>query len=485
MFYVNKNKELSMNNKLYLLMLLLPSLAMSITVGDKVWLDTNQDWEQNQGESGLANITIDLYDADNQKIKSTVTDSNGNYQFENLEDKQYFIEVVVPSGYQAVTQKRIAFWENEDLDELDFGLNQIALPTVKGLVWNDKNKDWVQNNDWEFHRIENGLENITVELFDENNNKLTSTKTDKDGHFSFKVQNLKDKIHFAEVVVPSGYTLVTDKRVEFGGEYVPDLNFGLFKKSVPLDPHAPITKEQLRVMIRSGKDVTDVNTSEITDMSNLFYDVDGFKQDISRWDTSNVTNMSHMFRKTFNTNPKIGSWDVSNVTDMSGMFASADGFNQDISNWDTSSVTDMNNMFNFAAHFNQPLNDWNVSNVTNMSHMFNNAQSFNQPLNNWDVSNVTNMSGMFDFARKFNQPLNSWNVSNVTNMSRMFKMAHSFNQPLNNWDVFNVTNMTDMFFDAKAFNQDISNWNVSNVEEHVNFTGASALENAYNPFYNN
>ena len=51
-------------------MLILPYLAIASTVGDRVWLDINQDWEQNQGEPGIANVRIDLYNADNQKIKS-------------------------------------------------------------------------------------------------------------------------------------------------------------------------------------------------------------------------------------------------------------------------------------------------------------------------------------------------------------------------------------------------------------------------------
>ena len=461
-------------------MLLFPSLAMSITVGDKVWLDTNQDWEQNQGEHGLANIQIDLYNADNQKIKSTTTDSNGNYKFENIEDKQYYMEVVVPDGYKAITQKRIAFCENEDLDELDFGLNQIATPTVNGMVWNDKNEDWEPNNS------EKGLANITIELFDEENNKLTSTKTDENGNFNFKVQNLKDKIHFAEVVVPTGYKLITDKRVEFGGEYVPDLNFGLLKNTTtPPNPNEPITKEQLITMIENGEDVTDVNTSEITDMSYLFAGRDSafINSRLSKWDTSNVTNMSHMFADIDNFPYNIGSWDVSKVTDMSGMFAGNNDFNGDISNWDTSNVTDMSSMFDYARSFNRNLGAWDVSKVTDMSRMFK-VSPFNYDISSWDTSSVTNMEEMFNWNISFNQPLNSWNVSNVTNMKSMFYGVREFNQPLDNWDVSNVTDMTSMFFHAKFFNQDISKWDVSNVNQHSDFARASALENAYNPFLN-
>ena len=59
---------------------------------------------------------------------------------------------------------------------------------------------------------------------------------------------------------------------------------------------------------------------------------------ISLWDTSNVTDMSRMFYNATNFNHDIGSWDTSNVTDMSWMFRCASKFNQDIGNWDTSKL---------------------------------------------------------------------------------------------------------------------------------------------------
>jgi len=108
----------------------------------------------------------------------------------------------------------------------------------------------------------------------------------------------------------------------------------------------------------------------------------------------------------------IGTWNVSNITDMSELFYNKSQFNYDISNWDVSNVTNMCHMFCGCKNFNQPLNDWNVSNITNMHHMFCFCKSFNQPLNNWNVSNVsnvTNMNNMFYSCESFNQPLVMWN----------------------------------------------------------------------------
>ena len=77
---------------------------------------------------------------------------------------------------------------------------------------------------------------------------------------------------------------------------------------------------------------------------------------------------------------EISNWDTSNVTDMGDMFRDATAFNQPLNKWNVSNVTDMTMMFYNATAFNQPLNDWNVSNVKDMYFMFLGATSFNKPL---------------------------------------------------------------------------------------------------------
>ena len=121
--------------------------------------------------------------------------------------------------------------------------------------------------------------------------------------------------------------------------------------------------------------------------------------------------------------------DTSNITDMSEMFTGAKFFNQPIGNWDTSKVTNMRFMFSGAESFNQPIGDWNTSNVTDMGDMFSGAKSFNQPIGDWDTSRVTNMCFMFREAKSFNQPVGNWDTSKVTNMGGMFDGAHSYSYP--------------------------------------------------------
>ena len=171
----------------------------------------------------------------------------------------------------------------------------------------------------------------------------------------------------------------------------------------------------------------------------------------------------------------LNHWDTSNVTNMSSMFFDAKGFNQPLNNWDTSNVTNMAAMFDGAKAFNQPINNWDTSKVTNMSSMFDGAKAFNQPINNWDTSNVTDMSWMFAFAEAFNQLLNNWNTSKVKDMKLMFVGAEAFNQPLNTWDTSKVIDMYCMFDRASSFNQDISIWHMKTYAITTNIFMSSGM----------
>ena len=157
--------------------------------------------------------------------------------------------------------------------------------------------------------------------------------------------------------------------------------------------------------------------------------------DISDWNTSGVTNMSELFHSALEFNEPIGSWDVSNVKDMSEMFYCAFSFNQPINDWDVSSVESMNSTFLCARSFNQELNSWNVQSVKDMSGMFYAAEKFNQPLNNWNVSNCENFINMFHSARKFNQLLSSWVIGEKGQgkFDNFLMNAISFDQDIWDW----------------------------------------------------
>ena len=190
----------------------------------------------------------------------------------------------------------------------------------------------------------------------------------------------------------------------------------------------------------SDIDVSEFNTSKVTNMSYMFYEVGGrdediiTKLDLSNFDTHNVTNMSHMFEYAYIQELDISSFDTSNVIDMSYMFASTWYTPEiDVSNFDTSNVTTMSYMFADANEITElDLSNFDTSNVTDMSAMFYGDFDFGNKLtvldlSTFDTSNVTNMEYMFEHCMDLRTiyVTDLWNTDSVTEAGLIFDKANS------------------------------------------------------------
>ena len=71
--------------------------------------------------------------------------------------------------------------------------------------------------------------------------------------------------------------------------------------------------------------------------------------------------------------PAIGTWDVTQVTDMSDLFFQQSTFNEDVRPWNVSNVTNMSGMFQGCMKLNQDLRHWNTEKVVDMKLMFKNT----------------------------------------------------------------------------------------------------------------
>ncbi len=148
--------------------------------------------------------------------------------------------------------------------------------------------------------------------------------------------------------------------------------------------YQPKDREELKSLIRKlikergdDADLNDIDTSNITDMNNMFFNSE-FNGDISKWNVSNVTNMASMFYRS--------------------------KFNGDISKWDVSNVKDMNSMF-FKSSFNKDISSWKVSHIKNMMWMFCDCP-FSGDISSWKVPYIgyKNMNGMFKNSPLENNP---------------------------------------------------------------------------------
>src|SRR5262249_52501409 len=91
------------------------SIQTPLTLGDRVWLDTNQDGIRDPSEPGLGGVLVRLEDAQGNVIATTTTMADGSWQFLGLQAGTYRLEFVAPPGY-ALTLRDQGTDETADSD---------------------------------------------------------------------------------------------------------------------------------------------------------------------------------------------------------------------------------------------------------------------------------------------------------------------------------------------------------------------------------
>ena len=174
---------------------------------------------------------------------------------------------------------------------------------------------------------------------------------------------------------------------------------------------------------------------------------------ISEWDTSEITDMSNLFRD-ISANPDIKCYSCSHIIDPV-YDHNTKYFNGDLSSWDVSAVKDMAMMFGGAASFNGDLSSWDVSAVTNMAYMFYDAKNFNGDIKNWNISKVEATESMFFGATRFNQDLSKWDIKRVHILKNMFRNTNldvNNGLKLRNWSInCGDHDDTEYMFDGTPF----------------------------------
>ena len=187
------------------------------------------------------------------------------------------------------------------------------------------------------------------------------------------------------------------------------------------------------------------------DCSNMFSNFAAETIDLSNADTSKVTDMNYMFYYSRMTSLNISGIDTSKVTDMNGMFYMSWQLTElDLSSFDTSKVTNMIDMFNGCRTLTSlNLSGFDTSNVTAMHGMFSECNSLTSlNLSGFDTSNVTTMNGMFfDCNSLTSLDLSSFDTSNVTIMTSMYNDCENLETVIvsNKWTTEKVSSSNQMF----------------------------------------
>ena len=175
-----------------------------------------------------------------------------------------------------------------------------------------------------------------------------------------------------------------------------------------------------------------LNTSEVTDMSSMFYGcMELTSLDVSGFNTDNVTDMAYMFSECKNlTSLDLSAFNTENVTDMAWMFRDCVNLSSlNVSGFKTDKVTDMCFMFNGCSSLTTiDLSKFNTENVTDMGFMFNECRSLTSlDVSGFNTDKVTYLDRMFYYCENLKTIYvgAGWNTSNVTESEDMFENCHN------------------------------------------------------------
>jgi len=202
------------------------------TLGDRVWLDSNANGVQEDGEDGVKGVVVTLYTADcetqattpsGDTISTVNTDENGLYSFKELVPNEYCIGFSLPDGYKIsptdggtddekdsdvnsdIKIPSIVLNSGDNDESRDMGIYQLG--SIGDFVWNDINVNGIQEDN------EEGIAGVTVTLYsddcktlakDEKGIDISTQSTDGTGHYSFT--NLVPNTYCIGFELPDGFS---------------------------------------------------------------------------------------------------------------------------------------------------------------------------------------------------------------------------------------------------------------------------------------
>ncbi len=179
----------------------------NIIIGDRVWIDTNKNGLQDPGESGRANVQVNLLSAATLTLVSqTQTDLNGIYSFNDVPAGQYRLEFILPTGYRFTTP-------NAGNDAIDSDPDPSSGLTAAFEVVNDQ-----QYRDWDAGLVEN--EKADLEVTKTIGDERTYFYIHEEIEFIIKVQNNgPDDAHDVAIIdnLPAGLQFISATRTQDEG----------------------------------------------------------------------------------------------------------------------------------------------------------------------------------------------------------------------------------------------------------------------------
>ena len=232
-------------------------------------------------------------------------------------------------------------------------------------------------------------------------------------------------------------------------------------------------------------DLSNVNTSKVTDMSFMFSECKAPYLDLSGFDVSKVTNMERMFNSC-TSEINIDGWDTSKLTNANYMFSSFTNSNKyiDLSVLDFSNVTKTTQMLNSCNINNIDIRNINID-LTKLDwsaysgpDLLYNIVGTILDLSNWTLdSSMTSLKKLCYWAKCKEINLSNWKTTNITNMQEMFYYNTNLERLIMpDWDMTNVTNTSSFFYNCSKLNYiDLSRSNDATIAKIASLVPAKTL----------
>ncbi len=212
-------------------------ISKSAIIGDRIWLDENDNDTIDSGEKYLGDIGLELFDSSDSLVSNVFSDNNGKYQFDGLDAGDYYIKLTnIPDtlSVSSIAGKLSDITGNNGINSTDmFSLDtgQVLLDMDFGLVkkmgiigdrvWIDENNNGLQDS------IEQGLNGIEIILYNMSGEELAHTTTaDFSGQSGFYHFDVDPGIYFLRFLIPYAYEAVEsdmgddrEKDSNINGEY--------------------------------------------------------------------------------------------------------------------------------------------------------------------------------------------------------------------------------------------------------------------------
>lgn len=204
----------------------------------------------------------------------------------------------------------------------------------------------------------------------------------------------------------------------------------------------------------STLDLSNINTSKVTDMSRMFSDCKAEIKNIDGWDISKLTNANYMFCNFTNNNKylDLSVLDFSNVTKADCMFEGCNVDNVDIRNLN----------LNLAKLSSLP---------------FKSVKGTVLDLSNYDITGLKRTYGLGYFCDCSTIDLTNWKTTEVTDMGNTFYYCSSIEKIIMpDWDMTNVTKTSSFFYNCSKLNYiDLSRSNDATIAKIATLVPAQKL----------